>query len=152
MANVDAAVSRRSYAGERSRADDEAKLSRHAHEAYRLLQLGFVVAPIVAGLDKFLHLLTNWDKYVAPVVGRLLPVSVHAFMDVVGIIEIAAGLLVLFRPRVGAYVVAAWLVGIMINLIVTGGYLDVALRDLGLCLGALALARLSLEQEKRTAP
>jgi hypothetical protein len=148
MAHVDAAVSRHAYVSKATHVDESAKLSRHAHEAYRLLHVAFVVAPIVAGVDKFLHLLTNWDKYVAPVVGHLLPVSVHAFMDVVGIIEIAAGLLVLFRPRIGAYVVAAWLVGIMINLVITGGYLDVALRDLGLCLGALALARLSLEQEK----
>ena len=152
MAQADAAMSRHAYVSEASRLDDASKLSRHAHEAYRLLHVAFVVAPIVAGIDKFLHLLTNWDKYVAPVVGRLLPVSVHAFMDVVGIIEIAAGLVVLFRPRIGAYVVAAWLVGIMINLVITGGYLDVALRDFGLCLAALALARLSLEQEKKTQP
>jgi uncharacterized membrane protein len=147
MAQSFAPLSRHAYASESDRLDDEAQISRHAHEAYRLLRLAFVVTPILAGLDKFLHLLTDWDKYVAPVVGRLLPVSVHTFMNVVGIIEIAAGLSVLFRPRVGAYVVAGWLVVIMIDLMVAGGYLDVVLRDLGLCLGALALARLSLEQE-----
>jgi hypothetical protein len=152
MAHVDASSSRHTYPGEVSGADGDANLSRFdAREAYALLHAGFVIVPVVAGIDKFFHLLTNWDKYIAPVVARLLPVSVHAFMDVVGLIEIGAGLLVLFRPRVGAYVVAAWLVGIMINLVVTGGYLDVALRDLGLCLGALALARLSLEHERRGA-
>jgi hypothetical protein len=149
MASVDASLSRHTYPNEASLAHHEADPSRHAHEAYGLLHVGFVVAPVVAGLDKFFHLLANWDKYVAPAVGRALPMSVHSFMNVVGIIEIGAGLLVLFRPRVGAYVVAAWLVAIMINLAITGGYLDVALRDLGLCLGALALARLSLEHEKR---
>lgn len=143
MANLAASMS---HPNQGIPAEDETNLSCHAHEAYGLLHVGFVIAPIVAGIDKFLHLLTNWDKYVAPVAGRILPVSVHVFMNVVGFIEIGAGLLVLFRPRVGAYVVAAWLVGIMINLILTGGYLDIALRDFGLCLGALALARLSLEQ------
>lgn len=130
-------------------ADQDLQLSRHAHEAYGLLHLAFVIAPVVAGLDKFFHLLTDWDKYVAPVVARALPVSVHTFMSLVGIIEIGAGLLVLFRPRIGAYVVAAWLVGIVVNLILVGGYLDVALRDVGLCLGALALARLSLEHDSQ---
>jgi hypothetical protein len=147
MANVHA--SQHTYPRAPSHADDEVNLSRHAHEAYGLLHLAFVVAPVVAGLDKFFHLLTDWDKYVAPVVARTLPISVHAFMSLVGVIEIAAGLLVLFRPRLGGYVVAAWLVGIVLNLILTGGYLDVALRDVGLCLGALALARLSLEHDKK---
>ena len=148
MANVHASASPHTYPGEVLQDDHESKLARHAHEAYGLLQFGFVVAPVVAGLDKFFHLLTDWDKYVAPVVARVLPVSVHTFMSLVGIIEVLAGMLVLFRPRVGAYVVAAWLAGIVINLILTGGYLDVALRDVGLCIGALALARLSLEHDK----
>jgi hypothetical protein len=147
MANVHAA--QHAYPSAASHADDEVNLSRHAHEAYGLLHLAFVIAPVVAGLDKFFHLLTNWDKFVAPVVERVLPVRVHTFMSLVGLIEIGAGLLVLFRPRLGAYVVAAWLVGIVLNLILTGGCLDVALRDVGLCLGALALARLSLEHDKK---
>lgn len=151
MAHVDAAMSEHPHVSESSRFYGDAKLSRHAHEAYRLLHVGFVFVPIVFGLDKFFHLLTSWDKYLAPAVGRVLPVSVHAFMELVGIVEIAAGLLVLFRPRVGAYVVAAWLAGIILNLIATGGTMDVALRDVGLCLGALALGRLSLE-EKQPAP
>jgi uncharacterized membrane protein YphA (DoxX/SURF4 family) len=129
-------------------AGDDVNPSRHAREAYGLLHLAFVIAPTVAGLDKFFHLLTDWDKYVAPFVARALPISVHTFMSLVGVIEISAGLLVLFRPRLGAYVVAAWLVGIVLNLVLTGRYLDIALRDVGLCLAALALARLSLEQDK----
>lgn len=135
--------------GTASVAPSEAKLVRHAREAYQLLHVAFVVAPLVAGFDKFFHVLTNWDKYLSPRVASALPISTHSFMGVVGVIEIVAAVIVLVRPRVGAYIVAAWLVGIMANLIITGGYLDVALRDLGLFLGALALARLSLEQDTR---
>jgi uncharacterized membrane protein YphA (DoxX/SURF4 family) len=149
MANVHASASQHMYSSATAHPDHDVTLSRHAHEAYGLLHLAFVIAPVVAGLDKFFHLLTDWDKYVAPVVARALPMSVHTFMSVVGVIEIAAGLLVLFRPRLGAYVVAAWLVGIVLNLVLTGGYLDIALRDVGLFLGALALARLSLEHDKK---
>jgi hypothetical protein len=147
MANI--LTSQHRYPSANSHADYEVNLSRHAHEAYRLLHFAFVIAPLVAGLDKFFHLLTDWDKYVAPVVARILPVRVHTFMSLVGVIEIGASLLVLFRPRLGGYVVAVWLVGIVLNLMLTGGYLDVALRDVGLCLGALAFARLSLEHDKK---
>ena len=100
---------------------------------------------MIAGLDKFFHLLVNWDQYLAPVVAQALPVSVHTFMLAVGIIEIAAGLLVAVRPRIGAYVVALWLWGIIANLLLVPGFYDIALRDFGLSLGALALARLSRE-------
>jgi hypothetical protein len=110
-----------------------------------VLYLGFAALPILAGLDKFFHLLVNWDQYLAPLVTRLLPVSGHSFMLAVGVIEIAAGLLVVFRPRIGAYVVALWLWGIILNLLLIPGYYDIALRDFGLSLGALALARLSQE-------
>lgn len=99
--------------------------------------------PIVAGLDKFLHLLVNWDQYLAPVVAKLLPVDGHTFMLAVGVIEIVAGLLVWFKPRLGAWVVAAWLWGIIIDLLLVPGYFDVALRDFGLSLGAITLARLA---------
>ena len=133
-------------------ARSDVKLVRHAHEAYELLHVAFVIAPLVAGIDKFFHVLTNWDKYLAPQVASALPVSVHTFMGVVGVIEMVAAIIVLVRPRVGAYVVAAWLVGIIANLILTGGYLDVALRDVGLFLGALALARLSLEHDRHARP
>jgi hypothetical protein len=114
-----------------------------SHQAFLILRFGFTVAPIIAGLDKFLHLLTNWDKYLAPAVPNALGIQPHTFMMIVGVVEIAAGLVVAFAPRFGGYLVAGWLVGIMLNLIVVGGYLDVALRDLGLFLGAIALARLA---------
>lgn len=119
--------------------------SRPAYQAYQILHIGFIVAPLLAGFDKFTHFLTNWDQYLAPVVAALLPVSDHAFMLFVGIVEMAAAVLVAARPRIGAYVVAAWLFGIIGNLLLIPGYFDVALRDFGLALGALALARLSEE-------
>ena len=121
--------------------------TRPAYQAYQLLYLGFIVAPLVAGLDKFTHFLTDWDKYLAPVVADLLPFSTHTFMLFVGIVEIGAAILVALRPHIGAYVVAAWLAGIVINLLLIPAYLDIALRDFGLMLGALALARLSAEFE-----
>ena len=119
--------------------------SRPAHQAFQILYLGFIVAPFLAGADKFTHFLTNWDQYLAPVVAGVLPVSGHTFMLLVGIVEMSAAVLVAARPRIGAYVVAAWLFGIIGNLLLIPGYFDVALRDLGLALGALALARLSEE-------
>ena len=125
--------------------------SRPAYQAYQILYIGFIVAPLLAGLDKFTHLLTDWDRYLAPVVAGLLPVSGHTFMLLVGMVEIAAAVLVAARPRIGAYVVAAWLFGIIVNLLLIPGYLDVALRDFGLLLGALALGRLSEEFAEGTA-
>ena len=122
--------------------------TRPASQAYRLLHFGFIVAPLVAGLDKFTHFLTDWDNYLAPVITGLLPVSAPTFMLFVGVVEIGAAALVALRPRIGAYVVAAWLAGIVINLLLIPGYFDIALRDFGLMLGALALARLSEEFAK----
>jgi hypothetical protein len=101
------------------------------------------VAPIIAGLDKFLRLLTDWDKYLAPFIPNTLGIQPHTFMMAVGVIEIAAGLIVAFSPRVGGWIVAAWLAGIIISLVAVGSYLDIALRDLGLLLGAVSLARLA---------
>ena len=120
-----------------------------ARQAYEILHWGFVAAPVIAGLDKFVHILTNWDDYLAPVIANALPISAHAFMLVVGVIEIVAGLIVALRPRIGAYVVAAWLVGIMLDLVLRGHALDIVLRDFGLCLGALALARMSVVYDAR---
>jgi hypothetical protein len=115
-----------------------------ANRAYQILHFGFVILPILAGVDKFLGLMTNWDKYLAPVVTSTLGVSAHSFMLVVGAIEIVAGLLVAFAPRIGAYVVAFWLAGIIVNLALNPiHYWDVAARDFGLILGALALGSLS---------
>lgn len=129
-------------------AASDAAATRPAYQAFRLLHLGFTAAPLLAGLDKFTHLLVNWDQYLAPVVARLLPFSGHAFMLFVGVVEMAAGLLVAFKPRIGAPVVAAWLAGIILNLLLVPGYFDVALRDFGLMLGALALGRLAVEFDR----
>lgn len=116
-----------------------------SYQAYQILHVGFVAAPVIAGIDKFLHLLVNWDIYLAPEIAKLSPVGGHGLMLAIGVIEIIAGLLVAFRPRIGAYVVAFWLWGIIINLLLIPNFFDVALRDFGLSLGALALARLSRE-------
>jgi uncharacterized membrane protein YphA (DoxX/SURF4 family) len=120
-----------------------------AHQAYRILHFGFTVAPIVAGLDKFLHLLVNWDQYVPGLVARVSPVPPHMLMLVVGAIEIVAGIGVALKPRIFAYVVAAWLALIIINLLLIPGYFDIALRDFGLLLAALALAQLSRQFARR---
>lgn len=115
-----------------------------AFQAFRALQLGFVVAPIVAGLDKFLNLLTDWPQYLAPVFPDLIGVSPATFMAVVGVVEIVAGATVALKPRFGGFLVAGWLAGIILNLSLVGGYWDIALRDLGLAIGAFALARLAV--------
>ncbi len=118
-----------------------------AYQAFQILHWGFVAAPLLAGLDKFAHLLTNWDKYLAPGLARALSMSPHGFMMIVGAIEIVAALVVALRPRIGSYIVAGWLAAIIVNLVIVGGHLDVALRDLGLLLGALALGRLAIDFE-----
>jgi uncharacterized membrane protein YphA (DoxX/SURF4 family) len=137
---LDAGTDARSAAARSS-----ALASRPAYQAYLILYAGFIALPVLAGLDKFLHLLVKWDQYLAPLVTQILPVTAHTFMLVVGVIEIAAGILVAIQPRIGAYVVALWLWGIILNLLLVPGFYDVALRDFGLSLGALALARLSRE-------
>jgi hypothetical protein len=113
------------------------------YQAFWLLRIGFTVAPILFGADKFANVLVNWEKYLAPWIRDISPFTASGTMHVVGIIEIVAGLVVAVRPRYGAYLVAAWLGGIIINLLTYSGYYDVALRDFGLMLGALTLARLS---------
>lgn len=115
----------------------------YGRQAYTILKFGFTVAPIVAGLDKFTNLLTDWSQYLAPFVTKIIPAGI--FMPIVGVVEIGAGILVAVRPRIAGYVVSAWLGLIIINLLLIPGYLDVALRDLGLALAALALGRLSEE-------
>ena len=114
-----------------------------AYQAYLILRTGFVVAPILFGLDKFANLLTDWPAYLAPAVDRLIPGTATTAMVAVGVIEIVAGLVVAVRPKIGGYLVAAWLAGIIVNLLLLGDRYDVALRDFGLLLGALALARLA---------
>jgi hypothetical protein len=119
----------------------------YAHQAYTILKFGFTVAPIVAGLDKFFNLLVDWTQYLTPLVPRWTGIDPAGFMMVVGVIEIIAGIVVAVKPKLGAWVVAAWLWGIIINLLLVPGYYDVALRDLGLSFGALALARLAEREE-----
>jgi hypothetical protein len=113
-------------------------------QAFWILRVGFVVAPILFGIDKFAHVLVNWDKYLAPQFTDLFNANAHTLMYAVGVIEIVAGLVVLVRPRIGAWLVAAWLAGIIVNLLVLGKFYDVALRDFGLFLAAVALARLAV--------
>ena len=109
--------------------------------SYWALRVAFIAVPLLAGLDKFTNLLTYWPHYVSPAFARMLPIGPSAFMKVVGVVEIVAGLLVLSKARLGAYVVMAWLICIAINL-VSMGLFDIAVRDLGLAVGAFALARL----------
>jgi uncharacterized membrane protein len=118
-----------------------------AYGAFWMLRLGFTVLPILMGLDKFFNLLTDWEQYLAPWVVSLLPFSAHTAMLIVGVIEIAAGILVWIKPRYAAYVVALWLAGIIINLLTLSGFYDVALRDFGLMLAALTLARLATQYD-----
>ena len=113
------------------------------YQAFLLMRVAFTVAPIVFGLDKFFNILVDWPVYLAPWINDIAPGSGQQFMYFVGATEIVAGILVALKPRWGAYVVAAWLGGIIINLVTLSGYYDVALRDFGLLLGALALARLA---------
>jgi uncharacterized membrane protein YphA (DoxX/SURF4 family) len=111
---------------------------------WQLLRWTYGLVPIIAGADKFTNFLTDWTKYLSPVARDALPIAPSSFMMIVGVIEIIAGLLVLSRyTRLGAYVVSAWLVGIAINLVTTGTYFDLAVRDLVMAIGAFALAKLS---------
>lgn len=126
-----------------SLSESNVSVTQPGYQAYQILHIGFTVAPVVAGLDKFFNLLVNWDQYLPPFVNKLVGGHGHYLMLAVGIIEIIAGLGVAFKPKVFSYVVSAWLLLIVINLLMIPGYFDVALRDFGLSLGALALARLS---------
>ncbi len=123
--------------------DDRGRFHDPSYQAFWLLRAGFTVAPILFGLDKYFHVLVNWDRYFAPFVVRQTPWSAHQLMYAVGAIEIVAGLVVALRPRFGGYLVAAWLLGIIANLLIVPGFYDIALRDFGLFIGAVALARLA---------
>jgi uncharacterized membrane protein YphA (DoxX/SURF4 family) len=112
-------------------------------QAFSLMRLGFTVAPIAFGLDKFFNLMVDWTTYLAPWINDIAPGTAQQFMYFVGATEIIAGIAVALKPRYGAYVVAAWLAGIVANLLTFSGYYDIALRDFGLMLGALGLARLA---------
>src|SRR5262245_32345730 len=120
-----------------------------AYHAFVILHIGYVLLPIVVGVDKFFDKLTNWSMYLSDAAPRITGLPAHTFMMVVGGIEIAAGILVALLPRVGALVVTLWLWAIIANLLILGGFYDIALRDFGLSLGALALARLACEHGHR---
>jgi hypothetical protein len=122
---------------------DRRLLADPTFQAFWLLRIGFTVAPILFGLDKFFHVLVDWDVYLAPEFTDLFNAQAHTLMYLVGAIEIVAGLVVAFMPRFGGYLVAAWLAGIIVNLLLMGDYYDIALRDFGLLLAALTLARLA---------
>lgn len=116
----------------------------NAGKVQQLLKYTYGLVPIVAGLDKFTNLLTNWENYLSASIIKMLPFSAGTFMHIVGVIEVIAGILVLYRPRFGAYIVAAWLFLIAVVLITGGHYYDVAVRDLVMAIGAYSLAKLSV--------
>jgi uncharacterized membrane protein YphA (DoxX/SURF4 family) len=121
------------------------------YQAFALLRIAFTVAPIAFGLDKFFNVMVHWPNYLAPWINDVAPGNAQQFMYVVGGIEIAAGIFVAIKPRWGAYVVAAWLAGIIVNLLSHSGWYDIALRDFGLLLGALTLGRLASVYDRSTA-
>src|SRR4051812_44086468 len=134
-------INTRPVAGSRSL--DEHHLENPLYQAFLLLRIGFTAAPILFGLDKFLNWLVDWPVYLAPQFNDVIPGNAHQAMLAIGAIEIVAGIAVAVRPRFGGYLVAAWLTGIIVNLLVLADHYDVALRDFGLLLGALTLARLA---------
>ena len=116
----------------------------NARQVQQLMRYTYGLVPIVAGLDKFTNLLTDWKNYIAPSVNNALPFSASTFMSIVGVIEIIAGIIVLVRPRLGGFIVMAWLIAIALNLLISGHYYDVAVRDLVMAIGAFSLAKLSI--------
>ena len=129
-------------------ATTSSQLSNPAYQAFALLRVGFTVAPILFGLDKFLDWLVDWRIYLAPEINDLIPGNAHQAMLIVGAVEIVAGVVVALRPKFGGYLVAAWLGAIIVNLLLQADFYDIALRDFGLLLGALALARLATAFER----
>jgi uncharacterized membrane protein YphA (DoxX/SURF4 family) len=136
-----------SHAGGRSEMLDRIKADP-AYQAFWLLRIAFTAAPILFGLDKFFDVMVNWEVYLAPWINDVVPGSATEAMYAVGVIEILAGVAVALKPRYAAYVVAAWLGGIIVNLLTHSGYYDIALRDFGLLLGALTLARLASRYDR----
>ena len=118
-------------------------VSAQLHPVFKLLKITFVVVPIVAGADKFTNLLTDWTRYLNPAIAGLLPFSAHAFMMIVGVVEIVAGIIVLKKAQVGGYIVAAWLALIALTLLMGLNDIDVAVRDLVMAIAAFSMARLS---------
>ena len=122
---------------------ENTKLLQAIKPTYTLLRLTFGIVPIVAGLDKFTNILTNWEQYLNPGLGAILPISGGTFMMIVGIIEIAAGIIVLYKTEIGAYIVSAWLTVIALSLLISFSYVDVAVRDLVMAVSAFSLARIA---------
>jgi uncharacterized membrane protein YphA (DoxX/SURF4 family) len=116
----------------------------NVRQVQQLLRYTYGLVPIVAGFDKFTNLLTDWKNYIAPPISSALPFSASTFMAIVGVIEIIAGIIVLLRPRLGGFIVMAWLIAIALNLLISGHYYDVAVRDLVMAIGAFSLAKLSV--------
>jgi hypothetical protein len=123
---------------------NRAELHEPGYQAFLVLRMVFTVAPILFGLDKFANLLTDWPHYLAPWIDGIVPGTAQQAMYIIGVVEIIAGVVVALLPRLGAWVVAAWLLGIIVNLLTIPGFYDVALRDFGLLVAAVALARLSV--------
>ena len=126
----------------------ERRLDNPAFQAFTLLRIGFTVAPILFGLDKFLDWLVDWRIYLAPEINDLVPGNAHQALLAIGVVEIVAGIVVAVRPKFGGYLVAAWLAGIITNLLLQADFYDVALRDFGLLLAALTLARLAVVYDR----
>jgi type IV secretory pathway VirB2 component (pilin) len=125
-------------------------MDRNLQSAWWPLRLAFFLGPFLAGLDKFFYLLTNWDQYLSPLAARVLGGFSHPFMLVVGVIEMCVGLMIITKwTRIGAYIATVWLILIALNLVLTGHYLDIALRDIGLALSAFGLARLTEAMQQR---
>lgn len=125
------------------------QLASPSYQAYQLLHVAFAALPIVAGLDKFFYALADWNAYLSPAFAAISPLSPFGTMYVVGLIEVGAGLIVAFRPRTGGWIVAGWLGLIVLNLLMLGTHWDIALRDLALMLGAIALARITPQRGRR---
>src|SRR3954452_19321397 len=136
-------------AGTRTTDTTRADWSDGRYQAFALMRIAFTVAPILFGLDKFFNVMVDWPQYLAPWINDILPGSGQDAMYAIGVIEIVAGLAVAIRPKYGAPLVAAWLGGIIINLLTYSGYYDIALRDFGLMLAALTLTRLAWAYDRR---
>jgi uncharacterized membrane protein YphA (DoxX/SURF4 family) len=120
------------------------------HRVATILKWTYGLVPIVAGADKFTHLLTDWNQYLAPVVTNIIPLSPATFMGIVGVIEIIAGILVFVRPKIGSLIVGIWLIGIAINLLLTGQYFDIAVRDIVMAIGAFSLSMLTADHRNKS--
>ncbi len=118
-------------------------LNQSIRPTFNLLRVTFGIVPIVAGADKFTDLLTHWENYINPDLLKMLPFAPHTFMIIVGVIEIIAGLIVLVKPAIGGFIVAGWLTLIALTLLASGNFLDVAVRDLVMAIGAFSLARIA---------